>query len=299
MRVGIAGVGRMGSAITERLIAQGVAITVWNRTPARAEALRASGAGIAATPRELARSVDTVITILSDAAAFESVYGGDDGLLAGIAGRLVVEMSTVRPQEQQSLARRIADAGGTHVECPVGGTVGPAREGKLFGFAGGQPDAVARVRPLLEKLCRRIEHVGPTGAGAAMKLAINLPLMVYWQALGEAWGLVDALGLEPERVVSILSDTSGAPAMLKNRGPAIAQAFAAGRAGAPSVDIVTMRKDVRAMIDEGTAHKRAMPVASAALAAFDAAIRADQGASDCTGMPLWWVQEGARLSPGN
>ncbi|MBL8376425.1 MAG: NAD(P)-dependent oxidoreductase [Burkholderiales bacterium] len=299
MRAGIAGTGRMGAAIAERLIAEGVAVTVWNRTPARADALRARGADVAATPRDLARSVDVVITILSDAAAFESVYGGADGLLAGIAGRLVVEMSTVRPQEQRSLAGRIAAAGGTPVECPVGGTVGPAREGKLFGFAGGEPDAVAHARPLLEKLCRRIEHVGPIGAGAAMKLAINLPLMVYWQALGEAWGLIDTLGLEPERVVSILADTSGAPAMLKNRGPAIAQAFAAGRAGAPSVDIVTMRKDVRAMIDEGAALKRAMPVASAVLAAFDAAIRAGQGASDCTGMPLWWVRDGARSSAGN
>jgi 3-hydroxyisobutyrate dehydrogenase len=294
MRVGVAGIGRMGGAIAERLLSAGAAVTVWNRTPERAASLRERGAAWAGTPRELAAGSDAVITTLSDAGVFEAVYGGPDGLLAGVAGKLVVEMSTVRPAEQAALAARVAAAGGAHVECPVGGSVGPAREGKLFGFAGGAQADVARARPLLERLCRRVEHLGPVGAGAAMKLAINLPLMVYWQALGEAWGLIEHLDLEPKRVVDILGDTSGAPAMLKNRGAAIAQAFATGSAGTPSVDIATMRKDVRAMLDEGAGRGRAMPVTAGVLAAFEAALAAGEAGSDCTGMPLWWVRHGAR-----
>jgi 3-hydroxyisobutyrate dehydrogenase len=77
---------------------------------------------------------------------------------------------------------------------------------------------VARARPLLDQLCKRIEHVGPHGAGETMKLAVNLPLMVYWQTLGEALSLVQPLGLDPQRVIDILSDSSGGPNMLKVRG---------------------------------------------------------------------------------
>ena len=76
------------------------------------------------------------------------------------------------------------------MECPVGGSVGPASEGKLLGFAGGAEQALARAKPILDQLCRRVQHVGPLGAGATMKPAINLPLMVYWQTLGEALSLI-------------------------------------------------------------------------------------------------------------
>src|SRR5690606_38666648 len=115
--------------------------------------------------------------------AIAALYEDAQGLLAGDdAGKLFVEMSTVRPRVKTALAEAAARRGASLVDCPVGGTVGPAREGRLIGFAGGAAADVARARPVLEALCRRVEHVGPVGAGARMKLAINLPLMVYWQA---------------------------------------------------------------------------------------------------------------------
>ena len=107
-------------------------------------------------------------------------------------------------------------------------TTGPARDGKLFGFVGATEAEFARAKPLLEQMCRRVEHVGPVGAGSSMKLAINLPLLVYWQALGEALSLVRPLGLEPARLVDIFTDTSGAPNMLKNRAASIATQLAGG-----------------------------------------------------------------------
>jgi 3-hydroxyisobutyrate dehydrogenase len=95
------------------------------------------------------------------------------------------------------------------IDCPVGGTVGPALGGKLFGFAVGDAGGVARANSILDQLCRRVEHVGAVGAGASMKLAINLPLLVYWQSLGEALALCKPLDLDPARLVDILSDTRG------------------------------------------------------------------------------------------
>ena len=226
MNIGIAGIGRMGAAIAERLSSTGHTIIVWNRTPQKTHALAAAGAAVAATPAELAARSDAIVTILTNAAALDATYAGSNGLLAGdVAGKLFIEMSTVRPASQKALGAKVLSKGAALVECPVGGSVGAAREGKLFGLVGGDARDVARARPLLDQMCRRVEHVGELGAGASMKLAINLPLLVYWQALGEALSLCRPLGLEPARLLDIFADTSGAPSMLKSRTPSLVAAL--------------------------------------------------------------------------
>jgi Xaa-Pro aminopeptidase len=183
MQIGIAGLGRMGAAIAGRLIEVGHTLTVWNRSAEKARPLEAAGAALARSPGELVAKVGTVVTILTDAAAIETVYDGSSGLPSGkVAGKLFIEMSTVRPQTEIDLAGRVRAKGASLVECPVGGTVGPARQGKLIGLMGAEEDDAARARPILEQLCRRLEHVGPVGNGAVMKLAVNLPLLVYCAA---------------------------------------------------------------------------------------------------------------------
>jgi len=294
MRIGICGTGRMGAAIATRLLGLGHEIAVWNRTAAKTAPLAAAGAQVAATPAALAARSEAVITILTDATAIDAAYRGADGLLSGdVAGKLFIEMSTVRPETERALDEAVRAKRATLVECPVGGTTGPAKEGKLFGFAGGEAADVARARPILEQMCRRVEHVGPVGAGASMKLAINLPLLVFWQAFGEALSLAQPLGLEPARLVDIFTDTSGAPNMLKNRAPAIATQLAGGTV-APSVEIDTMRKDLRTMIDEARSRGVALPVTSRALECFDRASRAGLGAADCSKLPVYWVERGGR-----
>ena len=295
MNIGIAGTGKMGTAIGKRLLATGHRLTVWNRTPERARELLDLGAALADSPRDLAGQVDAVITLLTDEPALDQVYCGPDGLLSGPVGnQLMIDMSTVSPAKQQEIGARVAAAGATYVECPVGGSVGPAQDGKLLGFVGGSADDLARARPLLETLCRRVEHVGPLGAGATMKLAINLPLMVYWQTLGEALSLIQGLGLDPERVIDILSDTSGAPNMLKIRGPMIAQALAGQPTPKVTVNISTMRKDLRTMLDQATRQHYQLPLTALALECFDRAAGSGLDSADCTQLPVWWLGEGGR-----
>jgi len=283
LKIGIAGTGRMGAAIAARLLGLGREVAVWNRTADRTRPLAEAGASVAASPAELATSVDIVITILTDAAAIESVYAGAGGLLAGgLGGKLAIEMSTVRPETEEALAARVRAKGGAMVDCPVGGSVGPAKEGKLFGFVGGEADDVARARPVLEQVCRRIEHVGSVGAGARMKLAINLPLLVYWEAFAEALALIAPLGLEPARVIDILADTSGGPNVLKTRGAARAAAMAGTAPASVSVDIETMRKDLRTMVEEAAAAGLTLPVTARALDCYDAVAQAGEGGRDIT-----------------
>ncbi len=290
MNIGIIGTGRMGAAIAGRLLGLGLSVMVWNRTAAKTKPLAEAGAKVAATPRELARGCDVVISILTDAAAIESAYAGADGALAGAsAGTLFIEMSTVRPETEVALERKVREKGAALVDCPVGGSVGPAKEGKLFGFVGGAEADVARARPVLEKICRRVEHVGPVGAGARMKLAINLPLLVYWQALAEALSLCKPLGIAPERLIDILADTSGGPNMLKTRGPAIAATLHGKETAPVTVDIGTMRKDLATMIEEAGAMGRTLPVTARVLDCFDEAIEAGWASRDVTMLPVRWL----------
>jgi 3-hydroxyisobutyrate dehydrogenase len=288
MNIGIAGTGRMGSAIATRFIGLGHTLTVWNRTPEKTRAAVAAGATAAATPAELASRVDVIITILTNAAAIDAVYYGEHGLLAGeVKGKLFIEMSTVRPETERALAEWVAKKHAQLVECPVGGTVGPAKEGKLFGLVGADSQALDRARPLLEQLCRRIEHVGPVGAGAAMKLAINLPLIVFWQAFGEAVSLTKPLGIDPARLIEIFSDTSGAATVLKNRGAAVAKALAGEDTGPAAFDLDAMRKDLRTMLEEAQHLGVELPTAARVLEAFDRAAHAGHGGIDGVRIPAW------------
>lgn len=289
MKVGIAGIGKMGAAIASRLASVGHDVTVWNRTPDKA---RATGLKVAETPADLAAASEIVISILADAAAVNSVYAQ---MTPAMKGKLFVEMSTVRPEVPKALAGKVRAAGGAFIECPVGGTTGPAKDGKLFGFVGGEPADVAKAKPVLDQMCRRVEHIGPVGAGARMKLAINLPLLVYWQALGEALSLVRDLNVEPARLMDILADTSGAASMMKARAPVVAAALG-GKEPNVTSNIDTMRKDLSQMLAEARALGWEAPVTQRALECFEYASKAGLGAKDCVMLPVNWSAKPQKLS---
>jgi 3-hydroxyisobutyrate dehydrogenase len=290
MEIGFAGTGRMGAAMVLRLIEQEHRLTVWNRSESKLKPLVEKGARPAETPRALAAANPVVITMLTDAAAIDAVYSGAQGLLAGdVKGKLFIDMSTVTPATTRSLAERVRAAGAALVECPVGGTIGPAREGKLLGLAGGDAADFARAKPILEQLCRRVDHLGPAGVGAAMKLAINLPLIVYWEALGEALSLMRDAGVAPSKLIEIMSESSGGTNALKNRGPKLVTAL---EGGTPDVgfDIDGMRKDLRTIAEYVRTLGIETPLAAAALQSYDAAAREGWGNRDGSSLVAWRVE---------
>lgn len=295
MHIGIAGTGKMGTAIGSRLLSLGHPVTVWNRTAARAQPLLDSGAHWAESPKALAESVDVVITLLTNEAALDDVYGSVTGLLSGdVQNKMFIDMSTVRPAKPQEMAKRVQAVKARFLECPVGGSVGPAKEGKLLGFVGGDAQDLQTVQALLDVICRRVEHVGQHGAGATMKLAVNLPLMVYWQTLGEALSLVEPLGLDPKRVIDILSDSSGGPNMLKVRGGMIAQTLSQQKSDQVTVSVATMRKDMRTMLDQGQATQKNLPLTALALQKFESAAQSGLDDKDCSELLVWWLSQGGR-----
>jgi 3-hydroxyisobutyrate dehydrogenase len=295
MQIGIAGLGKMGSAIAQRLIEVGHDLTVWNRSPEKARPLANAGAKVATNPADVARNAQTVITILSDAAAIDAVYGGPAGLLAGdVTGKLFIEMSTVAPATETALAEKVRAKGAALVECPVGGTTGPARQGKLIGLMGGEPADIERARPILEQLCRRLEHCGPLGTGAVMKLTINMPLMIYWQALGEALALCRPLGLDPARLMELLADTSGGPNVLKVRGPAVATMLKGGDIGPVTFDIDSAVKDLRTMLGEGKRQGLELPLVERTLSCYEETKGKVSGAAEVSAVSVYWANRAGK-----
>ncbi|WP_127088191.1 NAD(P)-dependent oxidoreductase [Aquabacter cavernae] len=289
MRIGFAGMGRMGAAMALRLLELGHEVTVWNRSADKLAPLEAAGAKVAATPAGLADGNDVIFSSLLDGPAMQAVYEGPGGLLSvDLTGKLVIEMSTVLSREEEELAAKVRAAGAAFVECPVGGTVGPARTGKLLGLAGGEAGDFEQAKPLLDQLCRRVEHVGPVGAGAALKLAINLPLLVYYQALGEAYTLCRKAGLDPAWLVDFFADTSGGSNILKMRGAAIAQALSGDDTGPAAFSVDAIRKDLSTMLAEARTEGADLPLTAAALKVYDEASASGLGEKDGSMLAGFW-----------
>lgn len=289
MKIGLAGLGKMGTAMGLRLIEQGHALTVWNRTPGRAGALVEKGAKEAKTPDGLAAGNDVVITMVFDDAAVEDVYSGRDGILsADVSGKVLVDMSTVRPQTARKVAAAAKVKGAGFLDAPVGGSVNPARDGKLLVLVGGEAADFAKAKPVLEALGRRVEHCGPNGAGTLMKLAVNLPLMVYWEALGEAMTLGEAAGLDPARTLDILRDTSGTNRVMEQRIPAILKGIANEPLPVPTFSVAGIAKDSELMVEVLRDLGADAPVIAATAGAYSAcAADGDWAVRDGTAAVVW------------
>lgn len=295
MRVGVAGLGKMGTVFADRLLAAGRDLTIWNRTADKTRDLAGRGAKVAASPAELAAQSDIVLTMVLDDKAVTDVFEGPDGLLSGdCTGKLFVDMSTVRPATHEAVAKKVEAAGGRFIECPVGGSTKVASEGNLLGFAGGDADDVERAREVLQHLCRRIDLTGPVGAAAALKLAINLPLLVYWQALGEAVALCEGYGFDPEWLVELFSESSGGTNALKVRGPNIAKALR-GEDIPVTADLKTLRKDLGLMLDAAKAKGNESPLVEQVYARFGRASEAGKAGLECSAYPAYWAREGGKL----
>jgi len=292
MKIGIAGTGKMGTAIAARLKSVGHDLLVWNRTEAKASAAMALGATWCATPKDLIQQSDIVICLLTNEQALDDVYFSANGLLSAPApGKLIIEMSTVSPDKQAGMAEKAAKVGVKYLECPVGGSIGPAKEGKLIGFVGGSAEDLEIARPLLEQMCKRVEHVGNHGAGSMMKLAINLPLMVYWHTFAEALSLIQPLGLDPKRVVDIFSETSGGPNLLKTRGAFIAQSLIDGKSDTVNVTLNTVIKDLNAMKTHAQTLNKKLPLSELAMANFEASSKSGLGDADVAEHLVRWLKK--------
>ena len=273
MKIGICGAGKMGSEITKRLIDCNQNITVWNRTQSKASLLIEHGAKVASNISELIMSSDIIISIMGDDIALDYVYSSIDGFINNnLSNKIIIELSTTSVEKIQSLQQIVTKLNGEFIECPVGGSTKPARDGNLLGLVGGNKKTFDKVEYVLKFICRRYEHLGEVGKGASMKLAINLPLMVYWQALGEAISIATNSGIKFDKALDIMMDSSGAAKVAHLKLNSIIQAMNNETNLSSTFNVSSSLKDMKLMIEEGKKNGNDLHVINSAMSYVEEAV---------------------------
>lgn len=197
-----------------RLRAADLPVTVFNRTAARARAVAdRHGCEVARTAAGAVTGADVVVVSLADDAAARATYQGPDGIVAGLGrGAVVSDTSTIAPATARELAVAVAGTGATLLDSPVSGSVASVESGQLTVMVGGDVQALEQARPVLDTFAARVVHLGATGAGAAMKLAVNAIVHALDVALSEALVLAERSGLDREAAYDVIAGSAaGAP----------------------------------------------------------------------------------------
>jgi 2-hydroxy-3-oxopropionate reductase len=248
-KIGLIGLGLMGRPMGMNLLKAGHSLTVWNRTPARAEQLVAAGAKLAKSPRDAATASDILLSIVSDPPALESVVWGhdgkDDGALAGLkTGSIYIESSTVSPALEKKIAAACKERGVRFLDAPVTGGDWGAREGNLVFMIGGDADTLKEVEPVLGVMGKRWFHLGPHGAGQTVKLAMNALLALQVGAMAEAISLVTKAGLSGEQLVEVMQASMARSGLLDLKSPLMLKGDFK-----PSFPLRLMHKDLGLALD--------------------------------------------------
>jgi 3-hydroxyisobutyrate dehydrogenase len=281
MKVGIVGLGRMGAAMSHRLRQNGIDVVGWDQNANTNQTLAASGLVVAASAGAVAAASEIVISIVTEDHGVRRIFTGSQGFLSGdVTGKLFIEMSTLQPMTGRELAPLVEAKGARLIESPVLGTIPQVRDGKLVALVGGSAADLERARPLLEKMTRRIVHMGPNGSGYAMKLAVNLGLGAYIQAISESLALGAKQGLALEQMLDVLKEAPYASRWLESKIGVLQ-----GETPEMTLDIRTMRKDIMSAVATGALTGVPMPLAAGTLASLSAAVANGAGAGDLAELP--------------
>lgn len=284
-KVAFIGLGAMGARMAGRLIGAGNDLVLWNRSPARAEALAASFSGanahLAESPRDAAEGADFIFSAVRDDEASRAVWlDQDKGALAGMkTDAIAVECSTLSLSHVAELAGAFRAGKRAFLDAPVVGSRPQAEAGALIFLAGGEAQTIAKAEKLFAAMGSNVCHAGPNGAGAALKLAVNALFGVQVAALAEVLGLMKRAGVAPALAAEIIGATPVA-------GGAAKGALASMTAGAfaPMFPVDLVRKDFGYVRAAARAAGAATPMADAAEGVLTHASANGMGADNLTGI---------------
>ena len=275
-KIALLGLGLMGTGMAGRLLGAGYALTVYNRSAEKAQALVKQGAKAASTPAEAAAGAEIVISMLADDDVCRQVWLGASGALAAaLAGAVLVECSTVTPAWIEELDRAARARSLELIDAPVTGSRMQAAAGQLLFLAGGSEEVIGRLTPVLQTMSRGIVHVGPIGSGARLKLINNFLCGVQAASLAEAMGLIERSGLDREQALRVLAEGApGSPLLKTLSGRMTSHEYE------PQFAAKLMAKDLRYAVAEGKQHAQLLATGAAALGVFEGAIGAGYGEKD-------------------
>lgn len=255
-RVGFIGLGLMGSPMAANIVKAGYPLTIYNRSVEKGRPLQELGAELVANPQEVAEKSDVVITMLADADAVTSVLEAENGLLSGAhPGLVLIDMSTIAPDQSRSIAQQVEARGMKMLDAPVGGSTGPAREGKLTIMVGGEKEVFETYRDLLSVLGQDIYYMGPQGSGTTLKMAFNLIVAAQITGLSEAMILLAKGGIDLAQAGEIIADSNIGSNLLRRKSVTMA-------AGdfSPAFPLKHMHKDLGLMLQTAEHADATLPV---------------------------------------
>lgn len=272
-RVGFLGLGTMGAPMAKNLKKKGFEVVVWNRTPARAEALRADGLEVAQTPAELAAKVDAFCTCVAHPQALESVA---EGLFEKARpGQLFIDFSTVSVELTRSLAARFALKGVDFADAPVTGSRGGAEKGTLVIMTGCSDATLAKATPVFQAVGEKIIHCGEVGTGTQVKLAGNALIASMLQGFSEGLLLTQKAGVDPRKFIEVVQSSGFRSPYFEFKGKAIL-----ARDFATHFSIDLMHKDLSLFLDNAATHRVPTPTAASLRETYNFARAAGHGSKD-------------------
>jgi 3-hydroxyisobutyrate dehydrogenase-like beta-hydroxyacid dehydrogenase len=250
----------MGSRIAARLLAAGYEVSTFDQNPAKRDALKAKGARASESVLELTRSVDVVLSCLTDDQAVGDVYFGAGGVLENAKPEtVVIEMSTILPETSRELASKASQVGVQAMDVAISGSTPAAEQGTLTLLAGGNPDVFEASQPVFQAIAAKYFHMGPSGAGTTMKMVVNAILGIGMQAIAEASALGEKSGLSREILLQVLAQTAViAPAHVGKLSRAARGDYS------PQFPLPLMNKDFRLILELAGEVGAKMPATSAA-----------------------------------
>ncbi len=262
-RIAFLGIGLMGAPMAANLLKAGFAVTAWNRTAAKAEALKAQSAAVASTAAEAVHDADIVVTMLTNGPAVEEVLFGALNVAAAIRkGALAIDMSSIPPATARAHAEGLAKLGIAHLDAPVSGGTGGARDGKLVIMTGGKAEDFARAQAVFAALGKPT-LVGPSGAGQLAKLCNQAIVGITIGAVAEALLLAAAGGADPAAVRQALMGGFADSRILQEHGQRMLN-----RRFLPGFAVANQVKDLDTVLDTAREEKLSLPLAAQAAALF-------------------------------
>ncbi|MDF1500965.1 MAG: NAD(P)-dependent oxidoreductase [Anaerolineales bacterium] len=260
LTVGMIGIGAMGTPMSRNLIKAGFPLTVFDRNLERLKPLQELGAKTVSSCAEVSRGVDVVITVIGTVQDELEVVLGQDGVLEGAHPDLtLIDCSTVGIVATSKMAAAAAERGVAFIDATISGSTGPAAEGTLGFMVGAYTDDLERIRPVLLAMGEKIHHMGPPGAGSAMKVMINLMIGMTVLTVAETLTLGRKAGLDPEQMIEVLSETSVRSPHLSHKGRMMIE-----RNFEPAFMLKYMQKDFDLIME--AAHALRMPAFTSAIA---------------------------------
>ena len=244
-RVGFIGLGIMGRGMVSNLLKHQFTVCVWNRTASRMAPFVQQGAVAGTSPADVAAQSDIIITCVSDTKDVQHVVVGEQGILETLdPGKLVIDMSTISPEVTRELGNLIEAKGSGMLDAPISGGSEGAEKGTLSIMIGGDAAHVERAMPYFEAMGKTITHVGPRGAGQAVKLVNQILVVVTMLGVSEALLFAQASGVDLERTLDAVTQGAAGSWMLSNRGPQVIE-----RDWRPGFTIDLQQKDLRLVLE--------------------------------------------------